>query len=134
MTYEALVLLIYVIYLIIMSLICFALFVVDKRLAILDEKRIKEKALLFYVVYGGALGGLLGRIIVRHKTKKSYFSIVIYLALVLQMLCLIILILNKITIRDMKMKPKPMQGFYNKIILILNKITIRVDIVYIIFF
>ena len=96
MTYEALVLLIYVIYIIIMSLICFALFVVDKRLAILDKNRIKEKALLFCVVYGGAVGGLLGRIIVRHKTKKIYFSIVIYLALVLQMLCLLILIINSL--------------------------------------
>ncbi len=96
MTYEALVLLIYVIYLIIMSIICFALFVVDKKLAILDKNRIKEKALLFYVVYGGAIGGLLGRIIARHKTKKIYFSIVIYMALILQILCLFILILNSL--------------------------------------
>ena len=95
MKYHVLVLLIYIAYMVLMSLITFCLFFKDKNMAKKNnsEVRIKEKTLLSAVVFGGAIGGFLGRILFHHKTNKSYFSFTIYVSLVLQDLVLVIFIL-----------------------------------------
>ena len=88
MTYNQIVLLVYVGYLLLFSLITFILFLVDKQLAIKEKTRIKEKVLLFFVAIGGGIGGYFGRILGHHKTKKIYFSLIINLTLILQLLIL----------------------------------------------
>ena len=88
MTYNQIVLLVYVGYLLLFSLITFILFVVDKQLAIKEKTRIKEKVLLFFVAIGGGIGGYFGRVLGHHKTKKIYFSLIINLTLILQLLIL----------------------------------------------
>lgn len=95
-TYQLIVLIIYVAYLVLMSIVTFALFLKDKGMAQKNhsEVRIKEKTLLSSVVFGGAFGGFLGRIIAHHKTNKSYFSFTIYLSLLLQVAVLLIFILT----------------------------------------
>ena len=60
----------------------------DKQLAIKEKTRIKEKVLLFFVAIGGGIGGYFGRILGHHKTKKIYFSLIINLTLILQLLIL----------------------------------------------
>lgn len=87
-------LLIYIIVILTMSIISFILFMLDKNKAINNSERIKEKTLLGFVAYGGAIGGLLGSLLFRHKTNKIYFKIAIYLGMVLQLLTLAILIVT----------------------------------------
>ena len=86
MDYNLKVLIIYCSYLFILSLITFILFVVDKNLAVKEKRRIKEKVLLFFVCVGGGIGGYFGRVISKHKVKKIYFSLIINLTLILQLL------------------------------------------------
>ena len=47
----------------------------DKRLAIKNKKRISEKTLLIWVVFGGTLGSSLAMSIFRHKTSKTTYLI-----------------------------------------------------------
>lgn len=85
MNYHWIVLIVYAVYLVIMSLVTLVLFKKDKAIATGGiNERIKEKTLLEGVVLGGAIGGFVGRILFHHKTNKIYFSITIYLSLLLQ--------------------------------------------------
>ena len=89
MNYQTIILYIYLGYLIFFSLITFFLFLVDKKFAKKEgHRRIKEKTLLFFCSIGGGMGGYFGRIIARHKTQKLYFSLIINLTLILQLLIL----------------------------------------------
>ena len=89
MTYHQIVLIVYVVYLLFFSLISFFLFLIDKSFAKKEgHKRIKEKTLLFFCSIGGGIGGYFGRIVGHHKTKKLYFSLIINLTLLLQLLIL----------------------------------------------
>lgn len=60
-------------YLMIINLITFIIFGIDKYKAIKDQWRIKESTLLGLSFIGGTLGGMLGMYVFRHKTKKFYF-------------------------------------------------------------
>jgi len=93
--YHKILLLAYIAFIVLMSLVTFFLFVKDKKMAQKNggPNRIKEKTLLGAVTFGGALGGFIGRIIAHHKTDKSYFSFTIYLSLLLQAGVLVLLIL-----------------------------------------
>ena len=63
-------------YVLILSLICFIMYGVDKSRAKRDKWRIKEQTLLMTGFFGGALGGLIGMLTFRHKTKHWYFYLV----------------------------------------------------------
>lgn len=83
MTYNMYLFIGYIAWLVLFSLISFSLFLKDKKMA---QKgggpvRIKEKTLLASCVFGGAVGGFLGRIVAHHKTEKKYFSFTIYVSL-----------------------------------------------------
>jgi uncharacterized membrane protein YsdA (DUF1294 family) len=93
MNYNTLILIIYVAWLLIFSIISFLLFIIDKKKAIKGAQRIKEKTLLESVVIGGAIGGFIGRIVARHKTNKSYFSFTIYLSLLIEIIVAVILVM-----------------------------------------
>ena len=92
MTYHKILLIVYIIYIILISLITFVLFKKDKEKAKNGEMRTKEKTLLFFSAFGGGIGAFIGRIICKHKTDKKYFSIVIYLSLILEILILALFI------------------------------------------
>ena len=87
MEYKKILLVVYICYLALMSLIAFFLFLKDKKMATKNSgpNRIKEKTLLGICAFGGALGGFIGRIIAHHKTNKLYFSFTIYLSILLQL-------------------------------------------------
>lgn len=74
-----------------MSLLTFLLYRKDKKRAIEGKERIKEKTLLLFSCYNGAIGSLIGRIVSHHKTDKKYFSIVIYFSLIIQLFTLCLL-------------------------------------------
>lgn len=61
--------------LIILNLLTFVLFAIDKYKAKHRQWRISEFMLLGCSVLGGALGGTAGMILYRHKIRKPYFRI-----------------------------------------------------------
>lgn len=60
-------------YLLVFSIVTFILYGVDKRKAIKREWRTKEKTLLGCSFLGGAIGGLSGMLVFRHKTKAEHW-------------------------------------------------------------
>lgn len=86
------------IYLLLINTISFALFKTDKKRARKREWRIPESTLLLVSILGGAVGGILGMNVFRHKTKKAVFVIGMPLLLIFNIfiikLILQLLILN----------------------------------------
>lgn len=62
-------------YLIVVNLITFFNFILDKKKSREEMWRIPESQLLFLSLIGGSLGGIIAMILVRHKTKKTKFII-----------------------------------------------------------
>lgn len=91
MTYHQILFLSYAALMVLMSLSSFSLFMHDKKLAISEKTRIKEKTLLYTAVLNGAFGAFFGRLCAHHKTNKAYFSITIYFALIMQSAVLVLL-------------------------------------------
>ena len=75
----------------VVSFVAFAMYGVDKLKAINGDWRISEKALLLTSFFGGALGGLLGMQLFRHKTKHWYFYAVNILGIIWQVALVIFL-------------------------------------------
>ena len=70
-------------YLLIINLIAFVLYGIDKKRAIRNECRIRELTLLWFARLGGGIGSWLGLKIFRHKTKHTKFRIVVPLWIVI---------------------------------------------------
>lgn len=79
----------------IMSIISFALYKIDKKRAIKNKYRIKEKTLLLSSFLFGSIGGLCGMYLLRHKTKHWYFVVVNYLSLILHIIIAIYIFKEK---------------------------------------
>ena len=73
-------------YLICLNLILFVLMGRDKGAARRGARRIPETTLLALAVIGGSVGGLLGMILFRHKSRKPAFRIGFPLILICQLL------------------------------------------------
>lgn len=63
-------------YMIIINIISFIIYAIDKRLAIKKKTRVPEAILLFLSIIGGSLGSLMAMYLVHHKTKKWYFVLI----------------------------------------------------------
>lgn len=66
-------------YFIVINLLTFLLYGLDKYKAIRQEWRIPERALLLMAFMGGAFGALSAMRIFRHKTRKGRFRLMISL-------------------------------------------------------
>lgn len=75
-------------YLILINVITFILFTLDKKRARSRQWRIPESTLLFVSLLGGAVGGLIGMQIFKHKTKKMKFVIGMPIILVFNIMIL----------------------------------------------
>lgn len=64
-------------YFIVINLLTFLLYALDKYKAIRQEWRIPERALLLMAFVGGAFGALSAMRIFRHKTRKGRFRLMI---------------------------------------------------------
>lgn len=73
-------------YFLLINIIALALFRIDKSKAIKGRSRISEFTLLFSSLIGGAMGGVLGMKLFRHKTKKTGFRVIIYFCLLINIL------------------------------------------------
>lgn len=77
------------IWLIIINIITFAVFGIDKKKAIDGKFRISELTLFVLSILGGSLGGFIAMHTFHHKTKKWYFKFGIPLILIAQVLLII---------------------------------------------
>lgn len=83
------------VYLIIINLITFILFGLDKAKAILHKWRIPEKTLILFSFFGGILGALFAMIFFNHKLKdKAFLSYFILTMLVWLIGIIVFLTLN----------------------------------------
>ena len=76
-------------YLIVINIITFALFGIDKAKAKADKWRIPEHTLLLFVFLGGEIGGFLGMKVFHHKTKKNKFRITVPILLVIELVLIV---------------------------------------------
>lgn len=77
------------IWLIIINILTFAVFGIDKKKAIDGKFRISELTLFVLSILGGSLGGLAAMYTFHHKTKKWYFKFGIPLILIAQVFLII---------------------------------------------
>ena len=71
-------------YLLLINLTAWVLCWYDKRAAIRQNWRVRERTLLLYAVAGGSAGLYLGMKTFRHKTKHLKFTVLVPLLLLLQ--------------------------------------------------
>ena len=75
----------------IVNIVAFIMYGIDKRKAKKNEYRISEKALLLSAAVGGSIGALSGMKVFRHKTKHKQFVIGVPLILVVQCILAIVI-------------------------------------------
>ncbi len=75
-------------YLEIINFITFAAFAIDKIAAIERKSRIRIVTLLALSFFGGSIGGLIAMYLLRHKTRKDYFTVGIPLIIIMQVVLL----------------------------------------------
>ena len=63
------------IYFLVINIVTFVFFAIDKYNAVTHRSRIRIVTLLALSFMGGSIGGLLAMYILRHKTKKDYFVV-----------------------------------------------------------
>ena len=80
--------------LVVMNLAAFALMGIDKVKAKAGAWRIPEKTLFLVTALFGGLGGTLGMLFFRHKTKHWYFKFGFPALLVLQMAVLLLILVK----------------------------------------
>lgn len=78
------------IYLLFINLITFLAMYIDKKRAKWGRWRTKESTLFTLVLLGGAIGGIAGMRVFRHKTKKTRFIIGFPAILIIESICAII--------------------------------------------
>lgn len=76
------------IYLLIMNIIAFIVYGVDKYKAIKDKARIRIVTLLGLAFIGGSLGSFVAMHLFRHKIRKDYFALGIPFIMVMQVVVL----------------------------------------------
>ena len=81
-------------YLLIINLVTFFVFAIDKRKAIKHRYRIPEKTLFGLAILGGSIGALLGMYICRHKTRVWYFVAGIPVILILQIIVIVYFVMK----------------------------------------
>lgn len=84
--------LIAIIYLVLINVITFIVYGVDKSLAIKHKWRIREATLLMLAVIGGSIGAYLGMQVFRHKTKHIKFVFGVPVIFILQVVASFMLI------------------------------------------
>ncbi len=60
-------------YLIMINVITFALYGLDKWRAMTRQWRVREKKLIILALIGGSIGAMIGMTVFHHKTRKWYF-------------------------------------------------------------
>ena len=72
----------------VLNIVSFGLMAYDKRCARAGKWRVSEKVLFIAAACFGGLGGVLGMVLCRHKTKHWYFKLFFPLMLIVQIVLL----------------------------------------------
>ncbi len=78
-----------IVYLMIINIISFLMFYIDKQKAKKHKWRIPEATLLLFSFIGGSFGAFLAMKIFRHKTKHAKFYICVPLFMVLHIIIIV---------------------------------------------
>lgn len=85
-------------YILYINILTFILFGVDKLKAIKNRRRIANSTLILAIFLGGAIGGLLGMVLFKHKIRKYYYLLSIGVSLIISSIAIyylkIIVIIN----------------------------------------
>jgi uncharacterized membrane protein YsdA (DUF1294 family) len=71
-------------YLLVINILAFVCYGLDKLRAKRNARRISERALLLLALVGGSVGAWLGMLVWRHKTKHAKFRFGVPILLLLQ--------------------------------------------------
>ncbi len=88
---DSRVLLYFIVYLIVVNVLAFILYGMDKSRARSGQWRISEKTLIGIAVIGGSVGAIIGMYAFRHKTRHWYFRYGLPVILILQVAALLYL-------------------------------------------
>lgn len=88
------ILILFAVYLAVMSFITFFVYLSDKKKAEKGKYRTPEKVLLALSFFGGAAGAATAMKVCRHKTQKKYFAVTAAFGLIWQIALLCFLILK----------------------------------------
>ena len=77
------------IYLLIINILTFIIFAVDKYKAVKNRRRVRITVLLFFAFIGGTIGALCGIYFLRHKTKKNYFTLGVPMILLMHLIIIL---------------------------------------------
>jgi uncharacterized membrane protein YsdA (DUF1294 family) len=83
------------------NVMAFALFGIDKRLAVAGAWRISESTLLLFALAGGSIGAVAGQRYFRHKTRKEPFRSTLYFIIGLQVAAVALLATNPHLLADL---------------------------------
>ncbi len=61
------------------SLVTFGVYALDKRAAVHGKRRVSERTLHWLALVGGWPGALLAQRLLRHKTRKPFFRMMLWL-------------------------------------------------------
>ena len=75
-------------YLLLINMVTFLAFAIDKRRAVKRKWRIPEKTLLGLSLIGGSVGGLIAMYCFRHKIRKPAFACGLPIMLLVQVIVL----------------------------------------------
>lgn len=76
---------IFLIIFLLINIVTFFVYYVDKRKAQRGQWRIPEASLLLLAFFGGAIGAFLAMIIFHHKTRKLKFRLLVPVFMVIQL-------------------------------------------------
>ena len=79
-------------YYVVVNLVAFIMYGIDKNRAIKKEWRISEKSQILVSLAGGAFGALLGMHVFRHKTRHIKFQLIIPLTVIVHFVVIYFLI------------------------------------------
>jgi uncharacterized membrane protein YsdA (DUF1294 family) len=78
----------FILYLVLINVVTFLLYGIDKDRARKDQWRIPESRLILFAALGGSIGAFLGMQVWHHKTKHAKFTIGVPVIFLLQCLLL----------------------------------------------
>lgn len=71
-------------YALLVNILAYAMYALDKKYAKRRQWRIPEASLLTIALFGGSVGALLAMHFLRHKTKHKRFTVTVPILLILQ--------------------------------------------------
>ena len=77
-----------IVYLIVINVVTFAVYSIDKANAVEHRGRVRIVTLLALAFFGGSIGAIVAMYLLRHKTSKDYFTIGVPLIMVMQVIVL----------------------------------------------